>query len=253
MFHSVLWSGNSLPPFWSRHAFSVHFRPQGCFLFREKKINFLWAKEWPRVSICPKFWLHFLNKGAFLRSTQPARNNYLFNFSAQLSFGHSLVSFFLVVTVELRSVFSDWPVLSLSCVLRHPDAPLQQRALRLPAHPPEAPSDPTGGHWEPHPCADRSNEWVTQRPGSGSCSVATVNIPATFSLSQDWNLTAISQPRLKHSCSFVHSFSNFSYVKYEYDKVFAFRELPFHVESWVPSKYIPHSVLRAIMVFCLWI
>ena len=87
-----------------------------------------------------------------------------------------------------RRVFSDWPFLSLSCVRRHPDVPLQPRALRLPAHPPEAPSDPGGGRREPHPCADRSDEWVTQAGGSGSCSVAPVSLSATSLLSQDWTL-----------------------------------------------------------------
>lgn len=74
------------------------------------------------------------------------------------SFSHSPVSFSSVVTIELRCVFSDWSVLSLSWVLRHPDVPLQQRTLWLPAHPPETAADPGGGHREPHPCADRSNE-----------------------------------------------------------------------------------------------
>lgn len=61
---------------------------------------------------------------------------------------------------------------------------------------------------------------------------------------------AISLPWLKHSYSFVHSFLSFSCVKREYDKVSALRELPVQVESCIPSKYVSHNVIGAIMAFC---
>lgn len=180
----------------------VHFRPQVCFFFREKNSISSELKNGPGFLLAPNAVLYFLNKGAFLRSPDSAWNSYLFHFIAKPSISHSPASFSIAVTTVLRSVFSDWLALSLSWVLRHPDVPLQPRALRLPAHPPEAPSDSARGCWQSHPRADRSNEWVTHEPGDGSCPTTTVTAPATSPLSQDWNLTAISLPWL-FICSFI--------------------------------------------------
>lgn len=211
VFRAALWNGNSLPPIWSMHAFRVHFRPQVCLFFREKKKSISpELKNGPGFLLAPNAALYFLNKGTFLRSPDSAWNSYLFNFSAKPGIGHNLVSFSHGCYYrDEKCVF--WLVaLSLSWVLRHPDVPLQQRALRLPAHPPEAPSDAAGGRREPHPCADRSNEWVTQEPRDGSYSVATVTIPATSPHSQGRNLTAISLSWLRRRYSFVHFVWNFS-------------------------------------------
>lgn len=187
VFRSVLWNGNSLPPFWSLHASSVHFRPQECFFFRERKSISSEQKNGPGFLLGPNAELYFLNKGAFLSSPDGARNSYLFN-----CISHSLVSLPHGCYYRNEKCVFWLVALSLSWVLRHPDVPVQQRALRLPAHPPEAPSDPAGGRREPHPCADRSHEWVTQELGDGSRSVATVTIPATSPHPQGQNLMAVN-------------------------------------------------------------
>lgn len=251
---SILFSGTGIPcllfdPFVPLVFISGH---KDAFSSERKKNQF--PLSWrmaqvfylPPILCCP-----FSIKEHFLRSAYPAWTHYSCGFSAKCSLGHSLVSFSSVVIVELRNVFSDWPVVSLSCVLRHPDVPLQHRALWLPAHPPEAPSDAAGGPREPHPCADRSNEWVIPGSGDGSGSVASRTIPASSALSQDWHLTTINLPWLKRSCSCVRAVLNFSPVElYESAKAFAPMQLPIQVESWVQSKYMSHSVKRAIVVVC---
>lgn len=83
-FHSVLWNGNSLPPFWSLRAFSVHFRPQGCFLFRKKKKSISSKlKNGPSFLFAPNSVLSFLNKGAFFEVCLPCLNPLLMRFQCQ--------------------------------------------------------------------------------------------------------------------------------------------------------------------------
>lgn len=186
-FCSLEWE--SLLPVWLLHAFTVlSISGHKCVFYfsSERKINFFWTEEWPRVFKSPPIGFQLFNKRILQNSIDTPQTSHLFSFSTE----------FMAVPgslpLLLTSVFFGWLTL-FSHLFRHPDVPVQQRTLWLPAHPSEAPPDAAGGHREPHPRANRSNEWVAQEPGQWCLAHCHSNQascgqlwPATASRGQPW-------------------------------------------------------------------
>lgn len=193
VFHSALRNGNSLPPFWSFHAFFVHSRPWVCFFFRGKKSISSGLKNNPVFLLVPNAVFYFFNKGAFFRSIDiPETTTYLIAVSNSASDTVQVPSPYL----SLSSMFSDcWlcPSLGSSGIQMYLCNREHYGYLPIPLKPHQTLQEDIENLI--HVQIEAMSEWP-RSGGDGSRSIATVTIPATSLLFQDWNLTAISLPWL---------------------------------------------------------